>query len=74
MMAYGYDQPREKGRTKSLEPALKQLVDWANKKNVADDLEDDQLNEIGSDVVREYEIDLTSLDRDWETKIIQFNL
>ena len=51
-------------RRPSLESCLKTLQDYAEHKNIAEDLDDEQLGKIGMEAKREYEIDVESR-ADW---------
>lgn len=56
------DKPR-----KNPEALLRQLIDWADSVNVADDLDDDIIASIGAKVVAEFGIDHASR-AEWESK------
>ena len=66
-MAYG--EARVTGdKSKGTQAALEQLLEWADLPNVAEQLDERQLREIGCDVCREYKIDLASR-QPWEESI-----
>src|SRR5688572_27914119 len=65
-MAYATKAPRDGKKSPTLEATLAKLSKYAESKNIAEDLDDEKLKELGYEVHREYEIDKTSRS-DWET-------
>jgi chaperonin GroES len=64
----GMDEPEDTmGETEEQHPLMR-LVDLINMPNIAEELDDSKLSEIGQRVVREYEIDKNSRS-EWEAKM-----
>lgn len=57
----------EKEKRRQPDAVLRQLMDWADLTNVAEEIDDDILRNIGSKVIREYQIDETSRG-EWKSK------
>jgi len=69
-MAYGYPAPArssdgKRTRTPALASTLTKLLEFETSPNIAEDLEDSELEKIGQDVEREYKIDKKSRE-EWE--------
>lgn len=67
MASYKRKSSKKEKSKQNPEAALRQLIDWADSVNVADDLDDDMLATIGAKVVSEFNIDQQSRS-EWETK------
>lgn len=49
--------PDTKPKAKPVDKGIDQLIDWAESRNVADEMDKDELNKLGARCVREYKID-----------------